>query len=53
MCFTGDTLSSPRRRRAVALEPMTCPPNAFRTGVDLLVIPPGERIEDQFSITLI
>jgi aldose 1-epimerase len=44
MVYTGDTLSEiPRRRRAVALEPMTCPPNAFRTGVDLLALEPGHE----------
>jgi aldose 1-epimerase len=26
----------------VAVEPMTCPPNAFRTGVDLIVLQPGD-----------
>ena len=33
MCYTGDTLDQPsERRRAIAIEPMTCPPNALRTG---------------------
>ncbi|HET9516872.1 MAG TPA: aldose 1-epimerase family protein [Actinoplanes sp.] len=40
--FTGDTLGGERHRRAVALEPMTCPPDAFRSGRDLLVLAPGE-----------
>lgn len=40
--FTGDTLAGERRRRSVALEPMTCPPDAFRSGRDLLVLEPGE-----------
>lgn len=44
MVYTGDTLGEvDRRRRAVALEPMTCPPNAFRSGVDLVTLPPGEE----------
>jgi galactose mutarotase-like enzyme len=44
MVYTGDTLGEPsRRRRAVAIEPMTCPPNALRTGKDLLSIQPGQR----------
>jgi len=43
MVYTGDTLAEPsRRRRAVAIEPMTCPPNALRTGTDLLRLAPGQ-----------
>jgi galactose mutarotase-like enzyme len=30
MVFTGDTLAPERRRQGLAVEPMTCPPNAFR-----------------------
>ncbi len=41
--FTGDTLVPPRRRSAVAIEPMTCPPDALRTGRDLVVLEPGQR----------
>jgi len=41
MVYTGDTLSDvQRRRRAVAIEPMTCPPNALRTGKDVLALQP-------------
>jgi aldose 1-epimerase len=40
--FTGDTLHGPRHRRSVAIEPMTCPPDAFRSGRDLIVLAPGE-----------
>ena len=40
--FTGDTLHGERRRRSVAIEPMTCPPDAFRSGRDLIVLVPGE-----------
>lgn len=40
--FSGDTLSQPRRRRAVAVEPMTCPADALRTGRDLITLEPGE-----------
>jgi aldose 1-epimerase len=41
--FTGDTLAAPRRRTAVAVEPMTCPPDALRTSRDLVVLEPGQR----------
>jgi aldose 1-epimerase len=40
--FTADTLGGERRRRSVAIEPMTCPPDAFRSGRDLIVLAPGE-----------
>lgn len=42
MVFTGDTLDPSRRRKSVALEPMTCAPNAFVTGDGLRVLQPGE-----------
>jgi galactose mutarotase-like enzyme len=42
MVYTGDTLpEQQRRRRAVAIEPMTCPPNALRTGKDVIDLQPG------------
>jgi aldose 1-epimerase len=39
--FTGDTLPPGERRRSVAVEPMTCPPNALADDVDLVVLDPG------------
>jgi aldose 1-epimerase len=48
--FTGDPLSEDRRRKAIAIEPMTCPPNAFITGQDLLVLQPGDEIEHAWGI---
>jgi aldose 1-epimerase len=36
--FTGDTLGPPRTRRSVAVEPMTCPADAFNSGTDLVVL---------------
>ncbi|GAA2491730.1 aldose 1-epimerase family protein [Winogradskya humida] len=39
--FTGDTLHGERFRRSVAIEPMTCPPDAYRSGRDLIVLAPG------------
>ena len=41
MVFSGDPLPDVARR-SLAVEPMTCPPNAFRTGESLLVLEPGE-----------
>lgn len=40
--YTGDTLPGERYRRSVAVEPMTCPPDAFRSGRDVIMIEPGE-----------
>jgi aldose 1-epimerase len=40
--FTGDTLHGARFRRSVAIEPMTCPPDAFRSGRDLITLAPGQ-----------
>ncbi len=48
--FTGDTLAPDRRRRGLAIEPMTCPPNAFRTGNDLIVLRPDESITLEWGI---
>jgi aldose 1-epimerase len=42
--FSGDTLAPDRRRQGLAVEPMTCPPNAFRTGVDVTVLQPDESV---------
>jgi aldose 1-epimerase len=48
--FTGDSLGLDRRRKAIAIEPMTCPPNAFVTGHDLLVLQPGDEVAHTWGI---
>ena len=48
--FTGDPLGPDRRRKAVAIEPMTCPPNAFVTGHDLLVLEPGDTVTHTWGL---
>jgi aldose 1-epimerase len=40
--FTSQTLPAPRYRRAIAVEPMTCPPDAFHSGRDLITLKPAE-----------
>jgi aldose 1-epimerase len=50
--FTGDALDSGHRRRAIAIEPMTCPPNSFATGTDLLILHPGDSITHEWGITV-
>jgi aldose 1-epimerase len=49
--FTGDTLQPERRRRGLAVEPMTCPPNAFATREDLWVLEPGEAFTGEWGIS--
>ena len=39
-----------QRRRSLAVEPMTCPPDAFRSGVDLVVLQPGESHRASFTV---
>jgi aldose 1-epimerase len=48
--FTADTLSGDRYRRSVAVEPMTCPPDAFRSGRDLVVLQPGQTWHGSWGI---
>ena len=38
--FTGDSLPEGQRRRSLAVEPMTSPPNALADSVDLVVLEP-------------
>jgi aldose 1-epimerase len=40
--FTGDTLAPPRRRRGLATEPMSAPPNALQTGEMIVRLEPDE-----------
>jgi aldose 1-epimerase len=47
--FTGDSQPSVNRR-SLAVEPMTCPPNAFRTGEALLVLEPGQSATSAWGI---
>jgi galactose mutarotase-like enzyme len=42
MLYTGDAIeASDRRRQSIAVEPMSCPPNALRSGVDIVRLDPG------------
>jgi aldose 1-epimerase len=51
MLFTGDPLPDVNRR-SIAVEPMTCPPNAFRTGEALVVLDPGATHTGAWGITV-
>ncbi|KKK07298.1 aldose 1-epimerase family protein [Micromonospora sp. HK10] len=48
--FTGDTLTGERYRRSVAVEPMTCPADAFRSGRDLITLEPGQTWRGAWGI---
>jgi aldose 1-epimerase len=51
--YTGDTLEpASRRRQAIAIEPMTCPPNAFASGVDVIRLEPGASWSGAWGIAL-
>jgi len=47
--FTGDPLPDVARR-SIAVEPMTCPPNAFRSHDSLIRLEPGESIASTWGI---
>lgn len=52
MLFTGDSLGDvERRRRGLAVEPMTAAPNAFNSGDGLLVLEPGQVVQSSWGIT--
>jgi aldose 1-epimerase len=48
--FTADGLEPEHRRAALAVEPMTCPPNAFVTGTDRIRLAPGESVSHRWGI---
>jgi aldose 1-epimerase len=47
--FTGDPLPDVARR-SLAVEPLTCPPNAFRSSEALVRLEPGERFTARWGI---
>jgi aldose 1-epimerase len=49
MLFTGDTRPDVNRR-SLAVEPMTCPPNAFRTGESVIRLEPGQSFTAAWGI---
>ena len=49
--YSSDTQTDERFRRSFAIEPMTAPPDAFRSGIDLVVLRPGRVWEGRWGIT--
>jgi aldose 1-epimerase len=50
MIYTGDTLATERRRRALAVEPMSCAPNAFVTTEGLIRLEPMQTHTAEWGI---
>jgi aldose 1-epimerase len=50
MAYTADD-GSPAARTALAVEPMTAPPDAFRSGEDLLTLAPAGSPGDEASVS--
>ena len=51
--YTGDTLAPSRRRRGLAVEPMTCAPNAFQSGDGLVRLEPGQSLRTRWGVRLV
>ena len=49
MVFSGDPLPDVARR-SIAVEPMTCPPNAFRSGESVITLDPGDAFSAEWGI---
>jgi aldose 1-epimerase len=47
---TADSPGAPGHRGGLATEPMTCPPDAFNSGTDLIVLAPGASHTASWSI---
>jgi aldose 1-epimerase len=50
--YTSDTLPPPSRRSAVAVEPQTCPPDAFNSRRDLHLLAAGDSLTLAWRIRL-
>jgi aldose 1-epimerase len=51
MIYSGDTLAEvDRRRRGLAVEPMTCAPDMLRNGDGRLVLEEGEIFEARWGL---
>lgn len=48
--FTADSPDPDKNRIGVAVEPMTCPPDAFNSGTDVVRIAPGDRHRVEWRI---
>jgi aldose 1-epimerase len=51
--YTADTLAPVRRRRGLAVEPMTAPPNALQSGEMLVRLAPGQDHVTRWGVRLV
>jgi len=51
MVYSADTAERPRRRTSIAVEPMSCPPDALRSGTDLVRLEPGASWSGRWGIS--
>jgi aldose 1-epimerase len=51
--FTGDGLAPSRRRRGLAVEPMTCAPNAFQSGEGLVRLEHGKSLKTCWGVRVV
>lgn len=52
MLFTGDELPEGKQRTSIAVEPLTCAPNAFNNGEGLVLLSPGQRMVSAWGISV-
>jgi aldose 1-epimerase len=52
MIYSGDTLAPERRRCALAVEPMSCAPNAFVSADGLIRIEPMQTHTAEWGIEI-
>lgn len=48
--YTADQVPAEQRRRGLGAEPMTCPPNAFNSGIDVIDMKPGDTYSGSWGI---
>ncbi|HEX2312699.1 MAG TPA: aldose 1-epimerase family protein [Thermomonospora sp.] len=48
--YTADQLPPHLRRQGLGVEPMTCPPNAFASGIDVIDLKPGDTATGSWGI---
>lgn len=51
--YSGDTLAPSRRRHGLAVEPMTCAPNAFQSGEGLVRLEPGRSLTTCWGVRVL